>query len=172
MDNGQFKKSFFSKFLEKVKNSKKVQYLIVGILSVIVLIVFCFNFNAQPSETVSEDEVITSYVYSLENKLSTALSKVKGAGEVSVVITVKSGKETVLAMNTTINETPNGIEKIETPVIINGKTIVIKETFPEIVGVLIVAEGANSIYVMSKIQQATVSLLDIEPNQIEILTMK
>jgi stage III sporulation protein AG len=49
---------------------------------------------------------------------------------------------------------------------------VIKEKFPEITGVLIVAEGGQSISVLKRIQQATVSLLDINLNQIEILTMK
>ena len=88
------------------------------------------------------------------------------------MITVKSGNETVLATSTTINETANGTEKIETPLVINGKTIIVKENYPKISGVLIVAKGASNIYVMTKIQQATVSLLDISPNQIEILTMK
>jgi stage III sporulation protein AG len=80
--------------------------------------------------------------------------------------------ETVLAMETATRETSNGIETIETPVLVNGKTIVLKELYPEITGVVIVAEGADSIAVLSKIQQATVSLLDINVDQIEILTMK
>ena len=50
--------------------------------------------------------------------------------------------------------------------------MVLKELYPEIIGVLIVAEGANNIMVLNKLQQATVSLLDIEPKQIEILSMK
>ena len=47
-----------------------------------------------------------------------------------------------------------------------------KENYPEITGVLIVAKGANSISVLTKIQNATTSLLDININKIEILTMK
>jgi stage III sporulation protein AG len=119
----------------------------------------------------NDDEVLT-YVAELEERLSNTLSKVKGAGKVSVVITVKSGIETVLAMNTTTTKTDNGIEVVETPIILNGKTVVLKEMYPEILGVLIVAEGADEISVLRKIQQATTSLLDINVNQIEILTMK
>ena len=76
-------------------------------------------------------------------------------------------------MQTIIKESASGqIETQTSPIIINGKTVVLKEMYPKVKGVLIVAEGANSIAVMTKLQQATMSLLDIEINQIEILTMK
>ena len=114
---------------------------------------------------------VDSYVTNLEERLSKTLSKVKGAGKVSVIITVESGMETVLASKIITTETPTGTEVEETPLIVNGKTVVVKELYPKIVGVLIVAEGANNISVMNKIQQATISLLDIQLNQIEILSM-
>ena len=165
-------KNLLSTIAEKFRNNKKLQYIVVGILSLIVLFVFCYNFTNDNEPKTSTSDQVSEYVYSLENRLSNALSKVDGAGEVSVVITVKSGNETVLATSTTVNETQSGTERIETPLVINGKTIIVKEKYPEITGVLIVAKGASNIYVMTKIQQATVSLLDINPNQIEILTMK
>ena len=55
---------------------------------------------------------------------------------------------------------------------LNGKTVVLKELYPKINGVVIVAEGANNITVMRKIQQATTSLLGVDLGRIEILTMK
>ena len=112
------------------------------------------------------------YVQSLEKRLSSTLSKVEGVGKVSVVINVESGMETILAMKTTVVETSSGKETTQTPLLVNGKTVVVKEKYPNIVGVLIVCEGAGNISVLYKIQQATVSLLDIELKQIEILTMK
>ncbi len=158
---------------EKIKNSKKIQYIIVAVLSILVIIIFCFNFSTSDNSLQSsETDLVTNYVSELEKKLSENLSKVKGAGKVSVVISVQSGMETVLAMNTTKKVTEEGTFIEETPLIINGKTIVLKELYPEIVGVLIVAEGAENITVLRKIQQATTSLLDIDLNQIEILTMK
>ena len=100
------------------------------------------------------------------------MSKVKGVGKVSVVITIDGGVETVLAYKTTQTKSSDGdIETTTTPVMVNGKTVVLKELFPEIKGVLIVAEGVESISILSKLQQATISLLDININQIEILAM-
>jgi len=159
--------------IEKFKNNKKFQYLIVALLSIIVIIIFCFNFTSNSNGLkTKENNTVTNYVSELEIRLSDNLSKVKGVGKVSVVISVKSGMETVLAMNTTKTVTDEGTFIEETPLIINGKTIVLKELYPEIIGVLIIAEGADNISVLKKIQQATTSLLDVNLNQIEILTMK
>ncbi len=159
--------------IDKIMQNKKLQYVIIASLSVLAIIIFCFNFNVGDKNVTSKnDDQVLTYVSELEERLSNNLSKVKGAGRVSVVITVKSGIETVLAMNTTTTKTDNGTEIVETPIILNGKTVVLKEMYPEILGVLIVAEGADDISVLRKIQQATTSLLDINVNQIEILTMK
>ena len=159
------------KALDKIKNNKKLQYLILAFLiSIILLSLLIINFSNK-NESVDTD-TINSYVTSLENRLAKALEKVEGVGSATVVITVESGMETVLAMKTTTTTTNSGIETVETPILVNGKTVVLKELYPKITGVLIVAKGADNIFVLNKIQQATVSLLDINVNKIEILTMK
>ena len=161
----------FKKTLDKIKSNKKLQYLILAFLiSIILLSLLIINF-ANKNESVDTD-AINSYVISLENRLAKALEKVEGVGYATVVITVESGMETVLAMKTTTTTTSSGTETIETPILVNGKTVVLKELYPKITGVLIVAKGADNIFVLNKIQQATVSLLDINVNKIEILTMK
>ncbi len=157
-------------FLLKIKENKKIQYFLVGICLVIILAVVLSstiiskNVNTQVSS-------IDEYVTNLEKRLVKTLSKVEGAGEVSVVITVESGMETVLASKTTTTNSNGSVVVEESPIIINGKTVTIKENYPKVIGVLIVAEGADNIAVMRKLQQATISLLDININQIEILSM-
>ena len=162
-----------SDLTEKVKNNKKIKYLLIGLLIAVLIVAILFpsinKIKGDNEDTLTQN---TDYVASLENKLSQTLSKVDGVGKVSVVITVKSGMETVLAMKTTVTETSNGTETVQTPIIVNGDTIVVKELYPEITGVLIVAEGAENITVMKRLQQATVSLLDVKIDQIEILGMK
>lgn len=154
----------------KLKNNKKLQIILIIVCVLLLIFIFIGNFI---SKDISGEEVssIDSYVKNLENKLSETLSKVEGAGDVSVVITVESGMETVLASKINTTETTNGIQTEETPIIVNGKTVIVKELYPKIVGVLIVAEGADNITVMKRLQQATLSLLDININQIEILSM-
>ena len=163
-------KNLMDNLVKKVKENKKLQLIIVVVLA-IILIVSIFS-KENKSNTINDTNEITQYVSLLEDKLCNLLSKVEGCGEVSVAIMIDSGKETVLAMKKITTESSGKIEIEETPIIVNGKTIVLKENFPKITGVLIVCEGANKISVMKKIQQATTSLLDVDINKIEILAMK
>lgn len=164
--NQQKKPSIF----EKIKSNKKLQIIIICICVGLILLIVAFSSFSSTTQSISLDSV-DLYVQNLENRLSKTLSKVKGAGKVAVVITVESGMETVLASKITTTENSMGKEVEESPIVVNGKTVVIKELYPKIIGVLIVAEGARNISVMSKLQQATISLLDIQINQIEILSM-
>lgn len=170
MSNEQ-KPNRFSNVIETIKNSKAVQYGLVIILAVIAFLILCGGFGTD-NKSAQTNLTTENYVTSLEERLSNALSKVEGAGKVSVVITVESGMETVLASEIITSQTSSGKEVIETPILVNGKTVVLKELYPKITGVLIVAEGVGNISVFNRIQQAAVSLLDINVNQIEILTMK
>ena len=158
--------------IEKIKKNKKIQYFIIATILCLSVIFLVVNFK---TDQVGENNstFIDNYVSNLESKLATTLSSVKGAGKINVVITVESGMETVLAMKTTTTINENGKKEIvETPILVNGKTVVLKENYPKIIGVLIVCEGADNIMTLSKIQQATVSLLNINLEQIEILSMK
>ena len=167
MSNSEQRKTI----IDKIKSNKKIQTIIIAVLSVVLVIIFISSFKKTETASVEESQ-ISDYVLRLENRLESALTKVEGAGNVSVVITIESGMETVLATEKTVKQIGSTVETTESPVIINGKPIVLKEMYPKIIGVMIVAEGANNISVLSRIQQATVSLLDININQIEILTMK
>ena len=159
-----------SNFIEKIKRNKKFQFALIACFLIIVLLIFFAGYDTQSKSQTSD--AISEYVLSLENRLSKSLSEVKGVGDVSVVITVESGMENVIAMKTTTKETSTGQQVEEEPIIVNGKTVTLKEKYPIITGVLVVAEGADSISVLTRIQQATMSLLDIKLEQIEILAKK
>ena len=163
-------KEIKNSFLRKIKDNKKFQLILVVLLAIAIL--FSLFYKENNTKTTNNDSEITEYVSLLEDKLCNLLSKVEGCGKVSVAIMIDSGKETVLAMKKTTTESSGKIQVEETPIIVNGKTVVLKENFPKITGVLIVCEGANKISVMKKIQQATTSLLDVDINKIEILAMK
>lgn len=158
-------------FFNRLKNNKTAEYIFLAILSLTIIAIFAFSLSGKNSSVESSDAVDV-YVRDLEDRLSNTLSKVDGAGKVSIVITVNSGMETVIATEKT-SVTENGkTTVIDEPILVNGKTVTLMEKYPKIIGVLIVAEGAKNITVMQKIQQATISLLNIELSQVEILTMK
>ena len=158
-----------SNLFDNIKKNKKLTYIIVALLMLFCFFILTLNFENQ--NDVSENSDISLYTKNLEVTLSDLLSSIDGAGKVKVAISIKSGMETVLAMKTTVTDTISGKETVTTPILLNGKTVVVKEVFPEISGILIVAEGADRIIVKNKLLQATSSFLDVNVNKIEILSM-
>lgn len=152
----------------KIKLNKKKQIILILALSLICLLLVVVSFSNKTSKTESFSN---DYIGNLEIKLEETLSKIDGVGKIKVIINVESGMESILAYKKIITENSYGKQVEETPIIVNGQTVVLKEMFPKITGVLIVAEGVKNLSVMSKVQQATLALLDININQIEILSM-
>ena len=160
----------FSKFIEIIKKNKLISY-IIAVFIALLLSLLIFN-NSSSNKTTTKETNNLEYVENLENRLSEILSCVQDAGRVKVIITVESGMENILATKVSIDQDGAVIEKKEEPITVNGKTVIIKENYPKITGVLIVAEGANNIWVKSKLLNATTSLLGVDVNNIEVLTMK
>ncbi|MBR5192793.1 MAG: hypothetical protein IKW33_05255 [Clostridia bacterium] len=156
------------KFFENIKNDRK-KLVKIGIILIVVLFALLIVFSSFNNNENTQVNTSNNYVSDLENRLSKTLSKVEGAGNVYVVITVESGMETVLASETVKTEENGKITTTSKPILVGGKTVVIKENFPKIIGVVIVCQGANNISVYTKIEQATASLLNIDTKKIEIL---
>ncbi|MBE5756652.1 MAG: hypothetical protein E7342_02515 [Clostridiales bacterium] len=156
------------KLLERLKNKKTLEIIFVVVLILVSLIIFFTTFKTEKKSEITFNE----YIESLENKLEKALTQVENVGKVSVVINVLSTQETVLAVETTITENGDSIKTVTTPIIVGGETVVLREEMPKITGVLIVAEGANNLLVKNKIINSTSTLLNINADKIEILTMK
>lgn len=163
-------KNFFESIKEKFNKSNKRQVVIIILIIGFILIVGLYFLSSKQEKT--NDTGFNDYVKNIEENLSDILSKIEGAGKVSVMITVSETNETILASKTTETEINGKITVEKTPITVNGKTITVKESFPKVTGVLIVAEGANNINVINKLLTATMSVIDVDKNKIEIMTMK
>ena len=158
------KENKISSFLKKIKT----EYLILIALSIVAVIIFMGSFSGDKNKTTQE--TVSSYVENLEIKLEKCLSKVRGAGKVEVIISVSSGMQTVFA--TEKKYQPNKGGTVESPLIVNGKPVVTMEQYPEITGVVIVAEGAKSLSVKVDLLNACQTFLSISNEKIQILSMK
>ena len=150
--------------IERIKGLKNKETIIAVVLGILALLIFFGSMDGLfkgGSESKTENFSTEEYVDGLENKLSQILSKIEGAGEVKVMITVESGMEIITA-----NEEESG-----KPILVNGKVVILKEMYPKVKGVLIVAKGADSIKVKMELLNATVALLDVDSNCVEIFTM-
>jgi len=121
----------------------------------------------------------------MEDSLQLILSKIKGAGKVDVMITFFSGNESIPAVDVKTSENDTGEKDKEggSRIIkqsdIDNKTVyeenqgvkkpfVVKELYPKVKGVVIVADGAEDIEVKINLAKATEALLDIAAHKIQV----
>lgn len=167
-------KEIFQKF-KSIKNFE----IIVALIIIAVTLLIYFNVNDKKVENVKEDST-TSLTDDLEERLANILKEIDGVGEVSVMITFDSTVEQVTASNNNAQSTTtqNGVNSTTTstqtasPIISNQNVIVLQEKMPEILGVIVVAEGAKDMKVKLNILSAVSTALDINQNSIQIYTRR
>ncbi len=156
----------------KIFKDKKITGVFAAIVIFgIVLMLGGKNVNFSNTDKTTE---VSTEDYDLEQRLSDILSKTKGAGKVNVMITYKTGREKIIAYNTN-NEKDNSAfsSRESSEAVINGNSpVILKELYPEIEGVLIVAQGGGNTEVKNNLIRASQALLGIDVNKIEVLVMK
>lgn len=195
-------KNIFSK-LEKIlfKGDKKkakdflISLAIIGIIIILAANVIFGSWGKNNSSkpdlskenTVEVLKTITSDDKDeLQKRVEGIISKIEGAGNVSVLITYYSGKELVPAFDT--KKSDNDIQEkdtqggtrntkkndIETNIVYeeqqgSKKPLIVKELMPQVKGVLVVAEGANEPVVKENIVRSVQVLLDVQIHKIQVV---
>ncbi len=148
-------------FLSKYVNNKSL-YIIIIIGAVLMLLPgFGSEKNSEP-KTIKYDE------YSDEARLSEILKKVKGAGNVSVMITYYGTRGYDLEFEEKKSDTLS-----ESSVVMEGSVPFVKsEFYPQVKGVIIVAEGAKSAEVKKALTDACAAVLEVSSHKICVLEGK
>lgn len=198
---------FFSKLKEQLQrfniqklnlNSKLVTNLII-VLAVGIGFILVSDFYNDLSGGKTEKPIVDTtkaevsqntdeaeFVKEMENQLGLILSQIKGAGKVSIMITLKTGSEIIPAKDETISDkttnekdneggtrTINEQSTSDKVVFMNeqggtSKPFVLKEINPEIKGVIIVAEGAKDARVKLELTEAVQTVLDVPAYRISV----
>ena len=164
-------------FWNKVKGIRHFEIYLVLILGLIVCVLY-FSFFVDKNTNDTKSEISTGefssteeYVDLLENKLCNVLSKISGVEEVSVLISLESGFSYEYAMDTETTTSGSGSSTtLETTIIIDGEPVVVKENYPVIKGVVIVAKGSENFRVKMDILEAVTTVLEIDESDITILS--
>ena len=151
------------------------------------------NENKSNSEAGNEDlnnDENEEYVKNLENKLEDIISKIDGAGNVEVMITVKNTSTKEVLTEDSLSEKKvnekdsNGgvrdsyeVSKDENVVVSEeGNSIkspfVVSELTPKVEGVAVIVQGGDSPVVKEKITSIIKALFGIEINKIAVGKMK
>lgn len=191
------------KIKEKItKKSNKFTYMIILIIiaGVMIFAVSYFNnptptflniSNDGPHQDVNNSGDYASFAYEdkVRGELKTILSKIKGVGEVDVVIHFEGGQELIPALDSEKSNTvteerdSNGGNRVNnnnrdgTKVVMSNQgnstePLILKTYNPKIVGVLIVAEGADDNRLAYEITKIVSSLYDISENKVSVIPMK
>ncbi len=170
--------------------SKKGQYLLI-ILVCLGLLALIWPVTDSPSNSrtqSAEEGAADNYGGSSSNisqEVESILAKIEGAGEVDVSITLASSGIKTYAANTR-NESresdesdrqggsKNSVEQTITQdiAVSSGSPLLIEEKNPEIMGVLVVADGARSPELREKLTYATATLLNIAVHKVQVMPRK
>lgn len=179
------KSSVFSRGIEKLRDNKKLETgVYIGLLIIVVVIfvstggISCpwgksgaSDQTAQNADIDTDEELIK-----LESRLEEILSRIKGAGKVSVMITYEKGAELVPAIESQTSTGEGGSSESRRPVTVSqGGTqspLVLAELYPSIRGVIVVAEGASDIRVRTELLNAVMTVLGTDAERISVFTMQ
>ncbi len=127
-----------------------------------------------PAQTV-EDASGGFDLATQEKRLAETLSGVDGAGKVTVMLTVKSGSERVVASDGEMKTSAERTENATRTVIVNNNgesAVTLKYLYPEYRGAVIIAEGAGSPTVRLALTQAVSAVTGLSADRITVLKMK
>lgn len=156
---------------------QKYKYVLLVIAAGIVLLLLPVGGEDSPAsggtESQNENGGEVFQVEEMEQKLEQALSKVDGAGEVTVVLTVKSSARQVLAQDST----RSGEESTTSTVVVSTgsgteDTVVLQQVCPQYQGALVVCPGGGDPAVCLKLVDAVSALTGLGADKISICKSK
>lgn len=187
------------KWLDHLKHMKKEQWIVYLLLGALLLVIFLPVDRKKDEEKAVEEipeqtsgkgeEVYTSQTEDLEGKLESALAQVEGVGAVKVVLSLESTNQKVvekdIPTSRSSQESSGGEESSSASSVSTEESTVyqtdsdgsetpyvIRENYPEIRGVLVVAEGGGDPVVVQQIQEAVMALFRVEAHKIKVMKMK
>ena len=149
------------------------RYRLVWLVILAGLILLLLPTGEKEGEAREETEQTQSAfdLAATEARLSQALSKIHGAGEVTVVLTVANGPRQILAENVD-RDGSQGEEKTETVVLSRGsgsqETVTVQEIYPRYQGALLVCAGGDDPTVRLQLTEAMSALTGLGADKISI----
>lgn len=170
---------------EKTHLNKKLLVVLALFVSGVVILVageFAQGMKNETKETSGVTSRITadSYVKDLEERITSIISSIDGAGATRVMITLESGSEDVYLHNYDYGEDVDssgaGNREIRDEYVIvnaeNGENgIIVRVEEPEIRGVAVVCEGGGNSFVRAEIIATVTALLNISSARVSVAKM-
>ena len=153
------------------------QYKYVLLVAAAGLALLLWPGGGEEREPAGEDPGLTGQeedfsVEALEEKLGQALSRIQGAGEVSVILTEDSGMERVLAQDWEEQQTDGELSRQERTVIVSTdqgeQAVLVTQRYPTFQGALVVCPGGGDPAVQLELTQAVSALTGLGSDRIRV----
>ena len=121
--------------------------------------------------TVAEASGEAFDLEAMERKISAALSQIEGAGNATVLLTVKNSPRNVLAEDKNASAQEGSSKKaVETVVISTGagsqSPVLLEQVYPEFQGALVICDGGDEINVRLSVMEAVSALTGLGADKI------
>lgn len=170
-----------NKIIEKLKVDKKsLIVIIIGIIGIFLLVIseLLPKENHNKSKSAENETISVSYSdyeKDIEQRLQNIISKIDGAGNVSVMVTLDCTVESVYAQEEKDTNGSNQSHENQYVIVKNddGESgILLKTTEPQIRGVAVVCSGGASAIVRQNITDTVTAVLGISSARVNISAMK
>ncbi|MBO7215264.1 MAG: hypothetical protein J6V66_07240 [Clostridia bacterium] len=156
--------------VNKTKSIKK-EYVFIAVLLVVVIAIFISNGNLFSAVNSGEHGNL-DYASKIESKLEKLLSEVQGVGKVKVFVTT-DGSFSEVVLKDSKQETVNGEKTtVESVILVGGKPYVTKTSNPNIIGIAVVCQGADSLSVKLNVTEIITTTLSVSADCVRIIKMK
>lgn len=159
----------------------KKDKLMLGLLALalLALVLSCVLPSGGTKNNDADMVSAKAYKSELEKQLSAMLGKVNGVGTVSVMVTLEGESSREIAYNESVSSTISSGNTAQNQsrdaVLVRDSTqtapYTLRDLYPKVIGVLVVADGAEDPETRSYIVSAIKTTLDVTANNIVVLPM-
>lgn len=154
---------------------EKYKFVLLVLLAGILLLVLPLPGGGGAEELPGETSAAGAEfdLDALERRMEAALSRIEGAGEVSVVLTLKSGTRQVLAQDVSSARSQEDQEEDRTTVVVSAgsgreEAVALQQIYPQFQGALVVCAGGDDPAVQLKLVEAVSALTGLGSDKISI----
>ena len=178
-------------FLDKKKMTGKEIMIVIIIIGMILAVLAIPTGKSSEEETPEAQQVENmsiereAYEEQLEERLESVLCQMEGVGRVEVMITMEASAREVIEKDASTEQSYNSesteaysdssVKKDESTVYADTEEgsipYVVQEIYPQVEGVLVVAEGGDNSSVILAITDAIQALFGVDVHKIKIVKM-
>lgn len=164
---------------DKKKRTENIVFMIILLVILLVAINYIFTDKSDKksnidisNENINSNKESSNISDTTEKKLEIILSQISGISDVSIVLTYSKDAKQNIVYNTKeeITQDEKNVEKTVAYNEENGKKSAIVESveLPKVEGAIVVARGADSVDIRSKVANAIANVLDVPVYKVQV----